>query len=133
MSFARLNLAHLASCLRAGYVVFILRAMNTFNDRHELEEHVQQCEGVLVLFCASWCPFCQDFFPAFDKMTAKHAFDKVLHVYIDDEDNPLWEDYSIESVPTLVLFEQGKVTRRLDAKLGFGLSEKTFSEWLKRP
>ena len=133
MSFARPNLAHLASCLRARYVVFILRAMNTFKDRHELEEQMKQCERVLVLFCASWCPFCQEFFPAFDKMTAKHAFDKVLRAYIDDEDNPLWEDYSIEAVPTVVLFEQGRVTRRLDARLGSGLSEKTFSEWLKRP
>jgi thioredoxin-like negative regulator of GroEL len=94
---------------------------------------MKQGKRVLVLFCASWCPFCQEFFPAFDKMTAKRAFDEGLRVYIDDEDNPLWEDYSIESVPTVVLFELGKVTRRLGAKLGFGLSEKTFSEWLKRP
>jgi hypothetical protein len=56
----------------------------------------------------------------------------VLRVYIDDDDNPLWEDYSIESVPTMLLFERGKATRRLDAKLGFGLSEKQFTEWLKK-
>jgi thiol-disulfide isomerase/thioredoxin len=106
--------------------------MNTFTNRHELEEKMKQGKRVLVLFCASWCPFCQDFFPTFDKSVAKHVFDKVLRVYIDDDDNPLWEDYSIDSVPTVVLFEEGKVTRRLDAKLGFGLSEKSFIEWLKR-
>ena len=62
----------------------------------------------------------------------KHSFDKVLRVYIDDDDNPLWDDYSIESVPAVMFFEQGKVARRLDARLGFGLSEKQFTEWLKR-
>ena len=106
--------------------------MNAFNDKGELEEYVKQYKRVLVLFCAAWCPFCQIFFPAFDRMVMKHDFDKVLLVYIDDDDNPLWEDFSIEAVPTVVLFERGKATRRLDARLGSGLSEKTFNEWLKK-
>jgi thiol-disulfide isomerase/thioredoxin len=106
--------------------------MNTFTDRHDLEEKVKLDKRVLVLFCASWCPFCQEFFSIFDRTAEKHAFEKVLRVYIDDEDNSLWEDYSIESVPTLVLFELGKLTSRLDARLGFGLSEKSFGDWLKR-
>lgn len=106
--------------------------MNTFNDQHSLEEYVQQYRRVLVLFCASWCPFCQQFFPAFDKMVTKNAFDKILRVYIDDDDNPLWDDYSIEAVPTALVFEQGKAADRLDANLGRGISEKTFAEWLKK-
>jgi thiol-disulfide isomerase/thioredoxin len=106
--------------------------MNTFNNKRALEEHVKQEKKVLVLFCASWCPFCQDFFSGFDRIMAKSAFNKALRVYIDDYDNPLWEDFSIETVPTAVLFENGKATRRLDARLGFGLSEKTFSDWLNK-
>jgi thioredoxin 1 len=106
--------------------------MNTFNDKHELEGQLQEGRRVLILFCASWCPFCEEFFPVFDKLVAKGDFDRVLRVYIDDYGNPLWDDYSIEAVPTVVLFEQGKAICRLDAKLGFGLSEITFCEWLKR-
>jgi thioredoxin 1 len=105
--------------------------MNTFSSKQELGEHVRQ-KRVLLLFCASWCPFCQDFFPSFERIVAKSAFDKAMRVYIDDYDNPLWEDFSIEAVPTAVLFENGKATRRLDARLGFGLSEKTFNDWLKK-
>jgi thiol-disulfide isomerase/thioredoxin len=108
------------------------RAMNTFNNKRELEDYVKLDKRFLVLFCASWCPFCQDFLPAFDRILARCGFDKVVRVYIDDYDNALWEDYSIEAVPTAVLFENGKVTRRLDSRLGFGLSEKTFSDWLKK-
>ncbi len=106
--------------------------MNTFNSKKALEEHVKQDRRVLVLFCASWCPFCRDFFSSFDKMVTKLAFDKTMRVYIDDDDNPLWEDYSIDAVPTAILFENGEATCRLDARLGFGLSEKTFGDWLKK-
>jgi thioredoxin 1 len=105
--------------------------MNMFTRINELEEKVKQSKRVLVLFCASWCPFCQNFFSTFDRLSLKHGFDNMLRVYIDDYDNPLWEDYSIDAVPTVLLFDQGMVTRRLDAKLGSGLTEKRFNEWLK--
>ena len=60
----------------------------------------------------------------------KTDFDVVLHVIVDDYDNPLWEEYSIEAVPTVILFELGTVLKRLDGRLGRGLNEKEFSEWL---
>ncbi len=106
--------------------------MNTFNSQYELEEDVQQYKRALILFCASWCPFCERFYPTFERLISKKKFDKVMRVYIDDDDNPLWDDFSIEAVPTLVFFEQGKVSSRLDAKLGLGQNEKKFSEWLNK-
>ncbi len=106
--------------------------MNTFENKQDLEDHAKHFKRLLVLFCASWCPFCQDFFSTFDEMSTKKEFNKIMRLYIDDYDNPLWEDFSIEAVPTVVLFENGKATRRLDAKLGFGLSEKAFRDWLNK-
>ncbi len=106
--------------------------MNTFNSKKELEEHIKRDRKALVLFCASLCPFCQDFFPSFERAVEKSAFDMVMRVYLDDYDNPLWEDFSIEAVPTAVLFENGKAAKRLDARLGFGLNEKTFDAWLEK-
>jgi thiol-disulfide isomerase/thioredoxin len=108
------------------------KTMDTFNSNLELLDYVKQHNRVMVLFCASWCPFCREFFPVFDRTVKKKALDKVLRVYIDDDDNPLWEDYSLESVPTAMLFVEGRETSRLDARLGFGLSEKAFVDWLKR-
>jgi thioredoxin-like negative regulator of GroEL len=84
--------------------------MNTFNDRKEHEEHVRQHRKALVLFCASWCPFCQEFFPIFDRLVRKQDFGKVFRVYVDDYDDPLWDEFAIEAVPTVVLFEHGKAT-----------------------
>ena len=120
-----------ATSLRTSVKRFQPENMNTFTDRHGLEEKVKQHKRVLVLFCASWCPFCQNFFATFDRLATKQSFEKRLRVYIDDEDNQLWEDYSIEAVPTVILFEQGRVTRRLNSGLGSGLREEAFSDWLK--
>jgi hypothetical protein len=44
--------------------------------------------------------------------------------YIDDWENPLWDEYRIDVVPTLVLYEKGKPVDRRDGVLGRGLGEK---------
>ena len=46
------------------------------------------------------------------------GFENVIHVLLDDYDNPLWDDYDIPAVPTIIYFEDGKVCKRLDAQLG---------------
>ena len=39
---------------------------------------------------------------------------------IDDDNNPLWERFSIEAVPTIIAFEKGKIISSRDAKMGIG-------------
>ena len=34
-------------------------------------------------------------------------------------------------VPTIIFFEEGKVCKRLDGKLGIGLSEGQFKTWIE--
>lgn len=55
----------------------------------------------------------------------------ILRVKVDDYDNPLWDEYSIGAVPTVLFFDEEKVCRRLDGRFGYGLSEKQLKEWLK--
>ena len=43
---------------------------------------------------------------------------------IDEEENPLWEAYKIDIVPTVIFFESGKALRRLDGRAGVGLTGK---------
>ena len=105
---------------------------NEINEKHELDSVLKQNKQVLALFCSSWCPFCRSFFPAFNNGIANNKFERVIRVYLEDDDNPLWEEYSIEAVPTVILFEEEKVIRRIDARLGGGLNEKQFSQWLEK-
>jgi thiol-disulfide isomerase/thioredoxin len=106
--------------------------MNKIYTRQELDAELSKSKKVMVLFYATWCPFCVRFVPTFDEEIASLKFDNVVHAILDDYDNPLWDDYDIPAVPTIILFEDGKVSKRLDAKLGIGLSESDFMKWLEQ-
>lgn len=70
---------------------------------------------IAVLFYASWCPDCGRFMPVFDAAAAKaDAKTKTAKARIDADENPIWEDYGIERVPTVVLFENGKEKMRVE-------------------
>lgn len=86
----------------------------------ELEEVVKGKQKVFVLFYASWCPFSQRFLPIFAKY-AENSRD-CLRVKTDDKAS-LCEKYSVDTVPTVLVFQQGVVTKRLDGEPGAGLNE----------
>lgn len=97
----------------------------------DLESQLKRNKRVLALFYASWCPFCISFLPVFDH-SSKQGFGFILCVKVDDYDSPLWDEYSVEAVPTIIFFQEGKVCRRLDSRLGYGLSENEFRRWLEQ-
>jgi thioredoxin 1 len=101
------------------------------DNKKDLDTELKKNKKVLVLFYASWCPYCLNFVPSFDRKTVGFGFGSVIHVLLDDYDNPLWDDYSIGAVPTVIFFEEGRVCRRLDGKFGVGLSEKQLKIWLE--
>lgn len=97
-----------------------------------LNKEISKNHKLVVLFYSSWCPFCIRFVPVFDKIIAEYKVGAVLHVLLEDDDNPLWVDYDIEAVPTVILFEKGQVSKRLDATLGLGLNESKLKAWLEK-
>ena len=97
----------------------------------DLDEQLKKSRKVLALFYSSWCPFCRRFLPVFDENCVKYGFNLALRVKVDDDDNPLWEEYSVEAVPTVILFKEGKVCKRIDGRFGYGLSEKQLEELLE--
>jgi hypothetical protein len=50
---------------------------------------------------------------------------------ITDDENPMWEKYQVEAVPTLLVFKNGKEISRRDAILGVGLTEEDIISLLK--
>jgi len=106
--------------------------MIEISNKRDLESQLKKNKQALALFYASWCPYCRSFIAVFDKNAGKRGFDWALRVKVDGHANPLWEEYSLKAVPTVILFYEGKVCRRLDGRLGEGLSEKQFKEWLER-
>jgi hypothetical protein len=50
---------------------------------------------------------------------------------VNDDDNPLWEGFSINSIPTLIAFDENKIVARRDAKMGVGLTKSDLNSILK--
>ena len=50
---------------------------------------------------------------------------------VNDDENPLWDRFSINAVPTLLAFDKGKIISRRDAKMGVGLSQSDLDSLLK--
>ena len=75
--------------------------------------------NVGVLFYAEWCPFCMGFRPLYENAD-QEDFELTL-ADISDDDNPLWEMFGIENVPTVIAFKDGRAVWRRDCKHHVGL------------
>jgi thioredoxin 1 len=104
--------------------------MKKIYTKQELDAELNKSKRVVALFYSSWCPYCMRFLPIFDKNIASANFETIIHVLLEDNDNPLWDDYDVGAVPTIIFFEDGKVSKRLDGRLGSGLKEDRFLAWL---
>ena len=96
----------------------------------ELDDALRNKEKVFVLFYASWCPFSRMFLPIFEKYSETSP-QICMRVKIDDKAK-LTEKYSIDVVPTVLVFEKGTVKKRLDGEPGAGLDEKQFKKLLAK-
>ena len=83
---------------------------------------------VLVDFWAEWCAPCKMLAPILEEI-AKDLEDKILICKVNlDENQDLASDFSIKSIPTLLLFENGKLK---DTKVGL-LSKIDLLNWIKQ-
>jgi thioredoxin 1 len=102
--------------------------MSKDNDQTDFEEALKTKEKLFALFYASWCPFSRKFLPIYEKCTIKSPV-PCIRVMVDNRED-LSEKYSIETYPTVILFENGKVSQRLDGEPGAGLTEKQLKQIL---
>jgi thioredoxin 1 len=82
-----------------------------------------------VAFVADWCPFCREFLPRFEaRATSSGA--GLLFADVTDEASPLWEEFDLEVVPTVVAFRDGTAIGRLDGILGRGIADPALATFL---
>jgi thioredoxin 1 len=99
-------------------------------DPDDLSPFISGDKKTVVLFEMSGCPFCRMFQPEFQAFAEKRAGEcSLLRVKLDEYDNPLWEKYEIEAVPTVIVFSGGEIKSRADAVLGVGLSRKKWADF----
>lgn len=83
-----------------------------------------------MLFFAQWCPFCRRFYPGFEAALNGKGVGWAI-VDISDTDDPLWETFDINVVPSIIIFKEGQSVFRRDGLLGRGLSEKAIDDTLQ--
>lgn len=76
---------------------------------------------VLVDFFAPWCPPCKMLSPLVEEMDKENKEKDVKFAKLDvDENNALAGQYGVMSIPTVIIFKNGKAMAQ---KVGFGPKE----------
>ncbi len=86
---------------------------------------------IVVMFYADWCPFCMVFKPTFEGFAAKESVD-CGEVNISHYDDPLWEQFQIQVVPSVLVFRDGELIKRKDGVRFRGLQKADLDELRSR-
>lgn len=76
-------------------------------------EVLKSKQPVLVDFWAPWCGPCQSIAPMIDKLADEYAGRVKIVKVNTDENRKLAQTYQIQSIPTTILFEDGKPSQRI--------------------
>ena len=96
---------------------------------NDLNKDLMAMDTAFVLFYASWCPYSQRFLPIFTKWAEDNP-QNCIRMMIDDLED-VCEKYNIEVYPTVLYFENGEVSKRLDGIPHVGLNLKNLTDFVK--
>ncbi|MBQ6052897.1 MAG: thioredoxin [Clostridia bacterium] len=75
------------------------------------EEVIKSEKTVLVDFWATWCGPCRMLAPVIEEISEERTDIKVCKVDVDEEPE-LAAEYGIQSIPTLIVFKDGKAINK---------------------
>ena len=82
------------------------------NNTQEFDDLIKQNRYVLVDFWATWCAPCKMVAPIIEKIAEKYS-EKVIVAKVDvDEQQELAIRYGIQTIPTIILFKEGRVASK---------------------
>ncbi|NMO02581.1 thioredoxin [Gordonia sp. TBRC 11910] len=74
---------------------------------------IESGKPVLVDFWATWCGPCKMVAPVLDEIARDYG-DKLTVAKLDVDQNPVTaRDFQVMSIPTMILFENGKATKTI--------------------
>lgn len=99
--------------------------MITKGNEQNFESLIQK--GVVVVdFFATWCGPCKMLGPVLEELAQNRSEIQIIKMDVDENPN-LSRTYGIMSVPTILLFKDGKL---IDKKTGF-MPKELLTEWIE--
>ena len=86
-------------------------AVVTITTENFMQEVLHSDKPVLLDFWASWCGPCRMLSPIVDEVAEERTDVKVGKVNVDEQPD-LAAQFGVMSIPTLLVFEQGKLVRQ---------------------
>ena len=95
-------------------------------NENDFDKYIQE-DKVLVDFYATWCGPCKMLGPVLEELSEER--DNLTIVKMDVDQCPrLSQKYGVMSVPTLLLFQNGKL---LDSKIGY-MPKEMLTQWIEK-
>jgi thiol-disulfide isomerase/thioredoxin len=89
--------------------------------------HLNRTGVYVVCFGATWCPVTRRFMPKFVAGQGKFG-GTVAIADITDLESPLWETFRIRITPSILVFREGEVVRRVDGRRFLGIRSAALAE-----
>ena len=83
------------------------------NIENNFNEEVLNNKGITIVdFWAPWCGPCKMFSPIFERAKENHSDIKFCKFNVDEDTNDISKDFGVMSIPTVVVFKDGKEIKR---------------------
>ncbi len=111
------------STLYNPYNLIKFKFMQNYN------EMINQAPTVLVEFYASWCPHCQRMMPVVADVRELLGNSVPVYQFDIDKERELANEQSIESIPTFIIYHQGKEVWRHSGEIDGNLLLKNIQQY----
>lgn len=92
------------------------------------EESINSNKVILIDFWAEWCGPCRKVSPILDEISLKHGL--IVGKLNIDENLEKTKEYSISSIPTMVLFDKGVAVKTINGAMPKHILLKELSQWI---
>ncbi len=101
------------------------------NRTTKLADELKDKDRSVVLFYASWCPFSRRFLPDFQAYAGAHPGEGREVDVVDDPES--CRAFDIDVYPSVLIFKNGRLEKRLDGIPGVGLNKSQLETFCRKP